>query len=107
MLDLRLERLAQRAVANDVANKIDSAAREFGASVDELVETLECNLPANAHDPWDASTIAGAGLLKTFEIYSVVNPVNFRRGIGTALTEQVATVIGLGCDEFRCGADLA
>ena len=50
---------------------------------------------------------ADCGRRKTFEIDAVVNPVNFRRGIGTTLAEQVAAVIGFGCDEFRCGADLA
>jgi len=50
VLDLRLKRFAKRTIANDVADKIDSAAREFGASVDEIGETFECNQPADAHD---------------------------------------------------------
>ena len=98
MLDLRLKRLAQRTVANDVADKIDSAAREFGASVDEIVETFECNQPADADD----ARLVGrdcrarrfnAGCRKTFEIDPVVNSVNFRRGIRTTLTEQIPASI--------------
>src|SRR4051794_40283989 len=44
---------------------------------------------------------------ETFEIDAVVNYVNFSRGIGATLAEQIAAVIGFCCDEFRCGANLA
>ena len=84
----------------------DSAAREFGARVDEIVETFEWNQPADAHDARDV-IVGRTEHRKTFEIDAIVNLVNFRRGIGTTLAEQVAAVIGFGCDEFRCGADLA
>ena len=41
------------------------------------------------------------------QINSVVNAVNFRNGVGTTLAKQVATIIGLGRDEFRFCADFA
>src|SRR4029434_7799476 len=99
--------------ANDVADKLDSTAREFGASVYEMIETFECNQTADAHNP---RRLGGrdhgarrdvARHRKTFQIDAVVYPVNFRREIGTTLAEQVAAVIRFGCDEFCCGTDLA
>ena len=106
-LDLRLEHVAQRAVANDVAGKIKSAACEFSAGVDEVVEPLERHEPANTDDARhmvgrDDSLLAVARGLrfvirrrKAFEIHSVVNTVNFRGGIRTAPAKKLAAVIGL------------
>ena len=113
MLNLRLKRFTLWTVANDVADKLDSAAREFGASVDEIIETFECNQTADAHNPRrpvgrDRGALRDvARHRKTFEIDAIVYPVDFRRGIGTTLAEQVAAVIGFGCDELCCGTDLA
>jgi ZIP family zinc transporter len=62
LLDLRLKLLAQRTVANDVADKIYSAARKFGASVDEITETFERDEPADARAHHQVGTAGALGL---------------------------------------------
>ena len=112
-LDLRLEHVAQRTIANDIADEIESAPRNFAAGVDEVVEPLECHKPAHADD---ARHMVGRDRRarrliiwpgKAFEVESVVNTVNFRGGIRTALAKKLTAVIGLSRDEFRRGADFS
>src|SRR5262249_14169641 len=102
------ERVAHRAVTDGIAGEIEFASRKFSASVDEMLEPLECDKPANADD---ARPFKGrrrrfvVGRRKTFEIDPVVNAVNFRSGIRTAVAKKLTTVIGLSCDELRRSAD--
>src|SRR5207247_8711872 len=107
LLDPCLKRFAQRPVANDVADKVDSAARKVGASVDQMLKSLECNEAANADDARHEISRQRGWRRKPVEIDPIINPMNFRCRIGTTLTEEIATVIGFGRDKFRRTTDLA
>src|SRR6059058_1111972 len=99
-------------MSNDLAEKINSAVCKRGARINQILESFECNQPSNAHD----AQLVGRDLRarrfgmrrrKTSKINSVINAVNFRRRTRTTLAKQVAAVIRLGRDKFRCVADLA
>ena len=44
---------------------------------------------------------------KTRQINSIINPVNFRRGIRAALAKQLEAIIGFGSNELGSSADFA
>ena len=97
----------QRAIANDIAGKIDSTACELGAGGDEMLKPLECNEPADTDDARHGIDRGCGRRRKMFEIDSVMNAVNFRSGIRTALAKKVAAVIGFSRDELGGSADFA
>ena len=97
----------QGSIANNIADKIESPPRKLAASIDEMVETFECDQPAHADDARYGIDGGRNWRRKTFEIDPVVNAVNFRSGIRTALAKKPAAVIGFSRNELRCGANLA
>src|SRR5213078_5196509 len=72
-----------------------------------MVETFECDEPAHADDARHGIDGSRNWRRKTFEIDSVMNAVNFRSGIRTALAKKVAAVIGFSRDELGGSADFA
>src|SRR5256885_13078548 len=105
--DLCLKRLTQRAVADYLANEINSAALQLDACVDEILETFECNQPSNAHDSRHGISSRQTGDRKTFEIDSIINTVNFCRRRGTTPAKQIAAVISFGGDKCCRSANVA
>ena len=88
-----------------MADEIESSACKLGTSVNEILEPLEWDEPAHADDARHGICSALSRRRKMFEIDSVVNAMNFRGGIRTALANQLAAVIGFSRDELRGGAD--
>ena len=74
------------------------SARKLRASVDEVLKSFKRNEPADTDDArrWVRLAFRNAGDWKTSQVDPVINTVNFRSGIRTALAKQRR-----GCNRFR------
>src|SRR5437667_107953 len=88
-----------------MADEIESLSCNQQKTAYEILEPLERDEPAHADDARHGICSALSRRRKMFEIDSVVNAMNFRGGIRTALANQLAAVIGFSRDELRGGAD--
>src|SRR5260370_17161698 len=95
-----MEIITQWAVANYFGGEIKTPARQLYESIDEMLESFECNQPADADDPRHGVGRRAERGWKTLEINAVVDPVNFRGEIRAPLAKHLAAVISFSLHEF-------